>query len=58
MICPICKRETLSLYRNTPKGKRAKFVCLDCVPDELKPDEETKRIAEMLSDGSETDDNL
>ena len=52
MQCPKCKIDTPCLYRDKPKGEKAKFVCIDCVPGELKPKQDVidnaKAIDAML----------
>jgi hypothetical protein len=37
MKCSKCKQPAEKLYRDRPKGERAKFVCVFCLPDEMKP---------------------
>lgn len=43
--CPQCKKRTESLYRNKPKGEKADFVCIHCVPPSMRPDNETVMVA-------------
>ncbi len=44
--CPICSKKVGILYRDRPKGQKAKSICLNCVPDNMKPDKETIKHAE------------
>jgi hypothetical protein len=48
MKCPKCGRPSGKLFRDKPKGQRAKFVCLRCVPDELRPDKELAQVTEDI----------
>lgn len=42
--CPQCGMRAEALYRNKPKGEKADFVCIHCVPVELQPDDETVMV--------------
>ncbi len=46
--CPQCKKKVEALYRNKPKGERAGFVCVRCLPSDMKPDNETVAAADGM----------
>ena len=50
MKCPECGRTANVMYRNKPKGQVADQVCWECVPDHLKPTEDTVEVADDLDD--------
>lgn len=46
--CPQCRNKAEALFRNKPKGEKADFVCIHCLPPSMKPDSETVAVADGI----------
>lgn len=59
MICPKCMNECDERYRNKPKGELAEFVCMDCLPENMRPDEkmieDMKQFSQVLKQGGKNE---
>lgn len=49
--CPKCGKSAfhVPLYRDRPHGEVAKFVCEECLPEDMKPSDEIKKLVEAIN---------
>lgn len=54
--CTVCGAEDRPVYRSTPKGQPAKWVCEECL--KMPPDPEVKKIVDILYRAGDLDEEV
>lgn len=53
LACQECGKTDVGLFRDRPRGEKARFVCIACLPENMKPNEEVKALVDSIVGGSD-----